>query len=136
MVRVSFPLFVLLYIDLKHWRRLSIYIAPYLFLFLFVYHQEVSFQFGFLRKVSVNTSNKLGGSLHHIFTSKYLSKTRYLRVFNQILQGGYRNGRLLNIYFLLILSKERQTINEPSYPKWKTYQPIYRVNKLVTSFPS
>ena len=76
-VRLIFPMSVLLYIDVNHWRRLSIYLASYLFLFLFVHNQEVSFQFCFLRKVSVNTFNKVGKCTSYLHC-KYLSKTRYL----------------------------------------------------------
>ena len=59
-------MFPLLYIDVNHWRRLSTYMAPYLF--LFVYDKEVSFQFCFLRKVLVNTYNKLGQSTVYIIS--------------------------------------------------------------------
>ena len=98
-------MFPLLNIDVDHWRLLSIYMAPYLF--LFVYDKEVSFQFCFLRKVLVNTSNKLGQSTVYII---YLLANIYRKPdiwdFNQILQGSHRNGRLFNIFLVIILLSE------------------------------
>ena len=114
-------MFPLLYIDVNHWRRLSIYMAPYLF--LFVYDKEVSFQFCFLRKVLVNTSNKLGQSAVYIISLlANIYRKPDIWVFNQILHSGHRNGRLFNIFLVIILLRERKTTNEVSYPKWKTYQ--------------